>query len=75
MTAVESGAVPGTLAATRILDAEHPAIRRLAAEERATAGSDAEFVRAVHARLARTLRPVYTLDDALPASAVLARGA
>jgi hypothetical protein len=62
------------LAATRILDHGHPSIRRVREQARACAATDAAFVRAAHAALAAAVRPVYTLDDQLPASAVLARG-
>ncbi|MDB4950639.1 MAG: transglutaminase protein [Gemmatimonadetes bacterium] len=65
---------PATLAATPILDHGHAAIRRLAEQARAEAATDAAFLRAVHGAIAAAVRPVYTLDDRLPASAVLGRG-
>jgi hypothetical protein len=74
LPSTEPAATPANLAATPILDHQHPAIRRLAAEARGEGGSDADFARRAHGRLAEMIRPVYTLDDALPASAVLARG-
>jgi hypothetical protein len=74
-TAHAPPAAAANLAATPILDHEHPAVRRLAGQARSAAGSHAAFVRAAHAALMRAVRPVYTLDDQLPASAVLARGA
>jgi Transglutaminase-like superfamily len=75
LTAAPAQALGANLAATRILDFEHPSLRRVMAEAKAGAATDAEFVRAAHACLARLVRPVYTLNDQLPASAVLARGA
>jgi hypothetical protein len=67
-------AASANLAATRILDHDHPAVRRIVEQARAGADSDGAFVRAAHAALTHAVRPVYTVNDQLPASAVLARG-
>jgi|SRR5437667_1553779 len=63
------------LQSTKILDWEHPCVRKLAGELRLQAQSSRNYVQAVHQQLTSRLRPIYDLDELQPASVTLERGA
>jgi Transglutaminase-like superfamily len=62
------------LVATRILDHEHPEIRRFVGSL-PTASTQAEAVRVAHRAVSGAIRPVYSVDERRPASSIVARGA
>ncbi|MFF8833701.1 transglutaminase domain-containing protein [Streptomyces sp. NPDC015131] len=66
----------GSVAATRILDHRHPAVRALLADARAAAGTGGEraVVLAAHGLISARVRPVYAMDDTRPASRTLRLG-
>ncbi len=69
-------ACPGSVEATDLLDHGSPAIRALVDDVAASnaPGDTAGFVRALHARVAATVAPVYSVDEDCPASRTLRRG-
>ncbi|MFL5791410.1 MAG: transglutaminase domain-containing protein [Actinomycetota bacterium] len=69
-----SGTDERTLAATRILDHEHPEIRRFVASL-PSASTQADLLREAHGTIAGVIRPVYSVDERRPASQTLARRA
>ncbi len=76
MTTALAGAPPSaaTLAATRILDHDHPSVRELAASIAATTDGDRDFLSEAHRRVSVLVHPVYTLGDDRPASETLRAG-
>ncbi|MER5447578.1 transglutaminase domain-containing protein [Streptomyces sp. NPDC002766] len=70
-------AATGSTAPTRILDGRHPRVVALLQRIEAEAGGAddrAAFLRRAHRHIAETVRPVYSVRDDLPVSAVLRRG-
>lgn len=65
---------PANLAATAILDFEHPRVRALANELGAGDPSPREYARRAHRAISERVRPVYTVDELQPVSATLAKG-
>ncbi|MFG1613078.1 transglutaminase domain-containing protein [Nonomuraea wenchangensis] len=61
------------LAATPILDHDHPRVLALAAEARAGGAAGRGLLVAAHRLIAARVRPVYALDDEQPASRTLRR--
>jgi hypothetical protein len=62
---------PANLKATAILDANHPAVKRLVEELAAETTGDIAFLRRAHIHLVHTLSAVYSLDEWQPASKTL----
>jgi hypothetical protein len=67
--------VPGSAAATRVLDWNSARVQTWAARlTREEAESDLELIRRAHRAVADVIRPVYALDDIQPVSRTIRRG-
>lgn len=66
---------PGSVRPTRILDHESDLLRELIRDASSATGDRSRILRTAHAMISQRVRPVYSLDEQVPASHVLLRGA